>query len=140
MRVRMVGAGLASLVNVKVLGPLGRLFAFRMLQRLRAHRVAPAVFAAWPPPTPATSACAAVDFLFGLAVGALFVSDQRLPVGDGNLIVVGMDLRERQKAVAVAAVIDEGGLERRLYPRNLGEIDIAAQLAAVRGLKVEFLE
>ena len=51
-----------------------------------------------------------------------------------------MDFRERQEAVAVAAVVDEGGLERRLYPRDLREIDIAAQLAAVRGLEIELLD
>jgi hypothetical protein len=71
---------------------------------------------------------------------ALFLGDQRLPVGDRDLIIVGMDFREGQEAVAVAAIVDEGGLERRLYPRDLGEIDIAAQLAAVRGFEVEFLD
>jgi len=97
------------------------------------------VLAAWSPPA-ATAARAAVDFFLGLAMRALFVGDQRLPVGDRDLIVIRMDFRERQEAVAVAAVVDEGGLERGLYPRDLGEIDVAAQLAAVRGLKVEFLD
>ena len=86
------------------------------------------------------AAGAPVDLVLGVAMRALFLGDQRLPVGDRDLIVVGMDFRERQEAVAVAAVVDEGGLQRRLYPRDLGEIDIAAQLPAVRRLEVELLD
>ncbi len=60
--------------------------------------------------------------LVGLGFGdfALFGFDQRLPVGDRDLVVVGMDFRERQKAVAVAAVVDKGGLQRRLDAGDLG--------------------
>ena len=67
-----------------------------------------------------------------VALGALVLGDQRLPVGDRDLIVVGMDFAEGQKAVAIAAVVDEGGLQRRLDPRHLGQIDVAAKLFAVR--------
>ena len=67
----------------------------------------------------------------GGALGALVLGDQRLPVGDRDLIIVGMDFAEGEEAVAVAAVVDEGGLQRRLDPRHLGEIDIAAKLFAV---------
>ena len=88
----------------------------------------------------AAAARAPVDLVLGVAMRALFARDQRLPVGDRDLIVVGMDFRERQEAVAVAAVVDEGGLERRLYARDLGEIDVAAQLAAVCGFEIEFLD
>ena len=42
--------------------------------------------------------------------------------------------------MAVAAVIDEGRLQRRLDPGDFGEIDIAAKLLAVRGFEVEFLD
>ena len=51
-----------------------------------------------------------------------------------------MDFRERQEAVAVAAVIDEGRLQRRLDARDLGEIDVTAKLFAVGALEVEFLD
>ena len=51
---------------------------------------------------------------------ALFLGDQCLPVRDRDLIVVGMDFRERQEAVAVAAILDERRLQRRFDPRNLG--------------------
>ncbi len=73
-------------------------------------------------------------------MGALFLVDQRLPVGDRDLVVVGMNFTERQEAVAIAAIIDEGGLERRLDPGYLGEIDVAAELAAVGGLEIKFLD
>ena len=50
----------------------------------------------------------------GLGEGALLLLDQRLPVGDRDLVVVRMDFREGEEAVAVAAVVDERRLERRL--------------------------
>ena len=81
-----------------------------------------------------------VLFVVVVARGARVGVDQRLPVGDRDLIVVGMDFAERQEAVAVAAVFDERRLQRRLNARHLGEIDIAAELLAVRGLEVEFLD
>ena len=82
--------------------------------------------------------------MVGLGIGgarsALLLVDQRLPVGDRDLIVVGMDFAEGQEAVTVAAVIDEGRLQRRLDARDLGQIDVAAKLLAVSGLEVEFLD
>jgi len=78
---------------------------------------------------------AAAGAMVGLGVGgargALLLVDQRLPVGDGDLVVVGMDLAEGEEAVAVAAVVDEGSLKRRLDARDLGEIDVTAKLLAV---------
>ena len=68
----------------------------------------------------------AVDLVVGGAVGALLLFDQRLPIGDRNLIVVRMDFGKRQKAVAIAAVIDEGGLQRRLDARHFRQIDVAS--------------
>ena len=66
--------------------------------------------------------------------------DQGLPVGDRDLVVVGMDFREGQEAVPVAAVIDEGRLQRRFDPRDFGEVDITAKLFAVGAFEVEFLD
>ena len=51
-----------------------------------------------------------------------------------------MDFAEGQEAVAVAAVVDERRLQRRLDARYLGEIDVAAKLFAVSGLEVEFFD
>src|SRR5947209_19537941 len=140
MRVRRIGAGLRDLVKLRVRHVSRRVVTIlaAVLHRLRAHGVTP------PMRSVARAAAAAartpLDLVLGVAVRSLFLRDQRLPVRDRNLIVVGMDFRERQEAVAIAAVVDEGGLERRLYARDLGEIDVAAQLAAARGFKVELLD
>src|SRR5262249_39595203 len=50
----------------------------------------------------------------GGAPSALLLVDPRLPGGHGDLIVVGMNFAEGQEAVTVAAIIDEGRLQRRL--------------------------
>src|SRR5690606_18693428 len=47
----------------------------------------------------------------GIVVLAAFRLDQRLPVSNRNLIVVGMDFREREEPVPIAAVVDERGLK-----------------------------
>ena len=51
-----------------------------------------------------------------------------------------MDFAEGQEAVTVAAIFDEGGLQRWLYPRDLGEIDVAAQLLALGGLEIKLFD
>ena len=53
---------------------------------------------------------AAVHLIVGGALGAFFLVDQGLPVGNRDLVVVGMDFAEREEPVTIAAVIDEGGL------------------------------
>ncbi|GGI32101.1 hypothetical protein GCM10010987_67760 [Bradyrhizobium guangdongense] len=89
----------------------------------------------------ATTAVGAVLALFlGFAMGLLLGLDQRLPVGDRDLVVVGMDFAEGEEAVAVAAIFDEGGLERGFDPGDLGEVDIPAQLLALRGLEVKLFD
>src|ERR1700761_1259883 len=95
-------------------------------------------------PRVAVARAAAVGAVFalflGLAMGALIGLDQRLPVGDRDLIIVGMDFAEGEEAVPVAAIFDEGGLQRRLYARDLGEVDVAAQLLALGGLEVKLFD
>jgi hypothetical protein len=66
-----------------------------------------------------------------------FLVEQRLTVGNRDLVVVRMDFVEGEKAVAIAAVIDEGRLQRRFDARDLGEVDVAAQEFAGGGLEVE---
>ena len=78
------------------------------------------------PAAAAVAARAAIVFVVGGALGAAFFVDQRLPVGDRDLIVIGMDFAEGEEAVAVAAVIDERGLQRRLDARHFRQIDVAA--------------
>ncbi len=82
-----------------------------------------------------------LDIVFGTAAGfGLLFGDQRLPVGDRDLVVVGMDFREGEEALAVAAILHERRLERRLHARHLGEIDVAFERPLGRGLEIEFLD
>ncbi len=66
------------------------------------------------------------------------VAHQRFAVGQRDLVVIRVDFVEGQKAVAIAAILDEGGLQAGLYPRNLGEIDAPAKLFAGGAFKIEF--
>jgi hypothetical protein len=61
--------------------------------------------------TPAAVAGAVFGFFLGLAMGALVGLDQRLAIGDRNLIIVGVDFAEGQEAVTVAAILDKGRLQ-----------------------------
>ncbi|WP_305884451.1 hypothetical protein [Bradyrhizobium sp. CCGUVB4N] len=89
----------------------------------------------------AAAAVGAVLALFlGFAMGLLFGLDQRLPVGDRDLVIVGMDFAEGEEAVAVAAIFNESGLERGFDPCDLGEVDIPAQLLALRGFEVKLFD
>ena len=83
---------------------------------------------------------AVIRVRIGRALVTLFLRDQCLPVSDRNLVVVGMDFRERQKPVTVAAVIDEGRLQGRFNPRDLGEVDVTAKLLAVGAFEIEFFD
>ena len=56
-----------------------------------------------------------------------FLREQRLPVSDRDLIVIRMNFGESEKAVAVPAIVDEGGLERWFYTGDLSKIDITSQ-------------
>ena len=52
------------------------------------------------------------------------LAHQRFTVGDRDTVIIRVDFGESQKAVAVAAVIDKGGLQRGFNPRNLREENI----------------
>ena len=54
---------------------------------------------------------AVLALFLGFAVGAFVGLDQRLTVGDRDLVIVGMNFAEGEEAVAVAAIFDEGGLQ-----------------------------
>ena len=83
-----------------------------------------------------------------LAIGASLVGtgllllegQQPLPVRDRDLVVVGVDLAEGQEAVTVAAIFDEGGLQARFDPDDLGEVDVALELLLGRRLDVVVVE
>ncbi|WP_375764509.1 hypothetical protein ACE10X_20570 [Bradyrhizobium sp. Pha-3] len=116
-----------------------RLRVVRTLDHLALDALAMAAATGIAMARPAAMAAVLVLFL-GLAVGALVGFDQRLTVGDRDLVIVGMDFAEGQEAVPVAAILDEGGLQRRLYARNLGEINVAAQLFALGGLEIKLFD
>src|SRR6185295_11886525 len=50
---------------------------------------------------------AVLALFLGLAMGAFVGLDQRLTVGDRDLVIFGMDFAEGQKTVAVTAIFDE---------------------------------
>ena len=68
----------------------------------------------------------AIDFIRGGALGALFLGDQSLPVGDRDLVVVRMNFAKGEEAVTIAAVIDKGGLQRRLDARHFRQVNVAS--------------
>ena len=80
----------------------------------------------------------AQPFFLGGVLGLL--AEQSFAVGLRDLIIIGMDFAEGQEAVAVAAIIDERRLERRFYPGDLGEIDIAFELLVLSGFEVKLLD
>jgi hypothetical protein len=125
-------------VSVSVLQPL-RCFRARVLDDLALN---PFTMAAPARAAVARTAAAGTVFGFflGLAMGALVGFDQCLTVGDGNLVIVWMNFAEGEKTVTVAAIFDEGRLQRRFDPRDLGQIDIAAQLFALRSLEVKLFD
>ena len=73
-------------------------------------------------------------------IGSLFVAHQRFAIGNWDLVIIGVDFAEREETVAIAAILDEGRLQRGLYASDLGEVNVAAQLAAALGFEIEFLE
>jgi hypothetical protein len=57
---------------------------------------------------------------FSFAMCAFVGFDQSLTVRHRDLIIVRMDFAEGEEAVAIAAIFDEGRLQRRLDARHLG--------------------
>jgi hypothetical protein len=110
-----------------------------VLDDLAPHTLA-AVAAARIAVTRTTAAVTVLVFLLRLTVGARVGLDQRLAVGDRDLIIVRMDFAEGEEAMAIAAIFDKGGLQRWFDARDLGEIDIAAQLLALGGLEIKLFD
>src|SRR5206468_7675664 len=145
-------AGMLTLVAVRLVLARLRLVAFVlvfMVVHLKGgcgtfHDLALHAISAAAAARTAVAAAAAVGavfaFFLGFAMRALFGLDQGLTVSDRDLIIVRVNFAESEKAVAVAAIFDEGSLQRWLYSRDLGEVDVAAQLLALRGLEIKFLD
>ena len=146
MRVIMVMMGIVMAVIWRVvadLGSIGQLRGFRLrvcaFDNFALHPLA-TVAAPGTAMTRTPAAGTVFRFLLGFAMRALVGLDQGLTIGNRDLIVIGMDFAEGQKAMAIAAVFDEGGLQRRLDARDFGEIDVAAQLLALGRLEIKFLD
>ena len=90
--------------------------------------------------TMSAAAPLAVRFVFFLALGKRLFLEQRLTVGDRNLVVVRMNFGKSEEAVAIAAIVDEGGLQRRLDAGHFREIDVAAQRPFIRRFEVELFD
>ena len=80
-----------------------------------------------------TAATAGGFTLFVLLVTGLLrfgkgtlVFHQRFAIRDRDLIVIRVDFREGEEAVAISAIVNESRLERRFNPRNFGEVDVAS--------------
>ena len=83
----------------------------------------------------------ALDIVFLAAAGlGLLFGQQRLPVGHGDLVIVGMDFGKGQETLAIAAIFDKGGLQRRFDPRHLGKIDVSFERPLGSGFEIKFLD
>ena len=71
-------------------------------------------------------------FLFFLLKGELILV--------WNLIIIRMDFRESQEAVAVSAIINESGLKGGFDPRYFSKINIASELPLIAALKIKFFD
>src|SRR6185437_15992919 len=69
-----------------------------------------------------------------LGVGVL---DDLAPDAVAAAAAAGIAMARAATAVAIAAIFDEGRLQRRSYPRDFREIDIAAQLCALGALEIK---
>jgi hypothetical protein len=87
----------------------------------------------------AARAAARLTFFFFPLVTFL-LGDQPFTVGDGDLIVVGVNFAEGEEPMAVPTVIDEGGLQRRFDADDFGEVDVAFDLFLCRCLYIKFLK
>ena len=69
---------------------------------------------------PAIAPAAAPVFVVVVVVAmrARVFLDQRLPVGDRDLVIVRMDFRKGEEAVTVSAIVDERRLQRRFDARD----------------------
>ena len=87
--------------------------------------------------------CLSLGFfgLFPFPLGALrgLLGKQSFAIGNRDLVVVGVDFVKGEKAVAIATVIDEGGLQRWLDACHLRQIDIALQLTTGGNLDIVIL-
>src|SRR5262245_10032884 len=102
----LFGSMLVRLIGFGDLRGLDRLAGNYLVGAFRA-----ALTVSAPAAVTAVAAAPVVGFGPSRPVHALLFLEQRLPVGNGDLIVVRMNFREGEEAVAIAAVVDEGRLQ-----------------------------
>src|SRR4029077_18784717 len=132
-------AGLGVLANVVRLRGLRRIGA-GVLDDLALDALATTSAARIAVTRTASASGAILALLLGLAMGAFVRLDQRLAIGDRDLVIVRMDFAEGEEAVAITAIFDEGRLQRRLYAGDFCEVDIAAQLLALGSLEIKLFD
>ena len=98
----------------------------------------------------AAAAAASLAALLPLLAGVLFVllvfgflrfrAQQRLTIGDRDLVVVGMDFAEGEETVPVSAIFDEGCLKGRFDAGYAGEVDVSFELLLVLGFEIKFFD
>jgi hypothetical protein len=79
-------------------------------------------------PEAAAAALRTRSIFFLVALSPRFFLDQRLAVGYRDLVIIGMDFGKRKKTVPVAAIVNQGRLERRFDTHDLGDVNIATKL------------
>src|SRR5690606_12320561 len=108
-----------------------------ILFRLRRRTAAGAASAlAVAPPVRAGIALELV--LLGGSLG--FRGEERLPVGDRDLVVIGVNFGEGEETVAVSAIFHERGLQGGLHPGDPGEIDVSLELLLGLRFEIEFFD
>ena len=87
-----------------------------------------------------TAALLARIFLMILVLACSFRLglDQRLPIGDWDLVVIWMNFAECEKAMAITAILNECSLKGRFYARYTCQVDIAFDLFLMFRFKVKF--
>ena len=75
-----------------------------------------------------------------LALRSRFLLEQRLPVRDGNLIVIRVDFGKREETMPVSAVIDEGGLKRRLHASHFRQVNVTSERFLACGFEIELVD
>ena len=68
-----------------------------------------------------------------------FFCQQLFAVLSRDLVIVGVDFGKGQKSVAISAIVDKSGLQRRFDAGYFCEIDIAFELFVFGRFKIEFL-
>ena len=144
LRAVVLGEGVVSR-RLEILGIFGLgdflHAAFGVLFAARATAAAPAAITVAAAIAAATIAFAFVILVLGFTCMLFLLGlQQGEPVGERNLVIVGVDFRKGQEAMAVAAIFNEGRLQRRLYARHLGEVNVALQLPASGAFEIEFLD